>query len=77
MPVAEETGLIVRLGELALFQACTQLPDLQPLDNKNYTVAVNLSARQFRDKNLVTMVKITLEQTVHDPRWPELEIAGC
>lgn len=74
IPVAEETGLIVRLGELVLHQACSQLLDLQRLDNKNYTVAVNLSARQFRDKNLVNMVRRTLEQTGLDPRWLELEI---
>lgn len=74
IPLAEETGLIVRLGELVLHQACTQLRALQKIDKNRYTVAVNLSARQFRDKNLVDMVRQTLEQTELDPQWLELEI---
>ncbi len=39
-----------------------------------YTVAVNLSARQFRDSNLVSLVREVLTETQLEPRWLELEI---
>ena len=74
IPVAEETGLIVKLGELVLQQACSQLRTMQEDSPQRYTVAVNLSARQFRDKNLVSMVSRTLTETGLDPHFLELEI---
>ena len=74
IPVAEETGLIVKLGELVLRKACVQLLDIQRNSADRYTVAVNLSARQFRDKNLVSMVGSILKQTGLDPRFLEFEI---
>lgn len=70
IPVAEETGLIVKLGELVLRKACVQLLDIQ----RNIALAVNLSARQFRDKNLVSMVVSFLKQTGLDPLFLEFEI---
>lgn len=74
IPVAEETGLIIKVGEIVLLQACRQLRSMQLDGMGGYTVAVNLSARQFRDRNLVSMVRRTLRETGLDPRWLELEI---
>lgn len=74
IPVAEETGLIIKVGEIVLLQACRQLRSMQLNGMGGYTVAVNLSARQFRDRNLVSMVRKTLRETGLDPRWLELEI---
>ncbi len=51
-----------------------QLLDIQRNSADRYTVAVNLSARQFRDKNLVSMVSSILKQTGLDPRFLEFEI---
>lgn len=74
IPVAEETGLIVKVGEIVLRQACLQLRALQSSGITDQTVAVNLSARQFRDRNLVPMVRRVLAETGLAPEWLELEI---
>lgn len=74
IPVAEETGLIIRVGEIVLRQACLQLKALQVSGITDQTVAVNLSARQFRDRNLVQMVRRVLAETGLAPQWLELEI---
>jgi len=74
IPVAEETGLIVKVGEIVLRQACHQMRELQKSGITGQTVAVNLSARQFRDSNLVRMISDVLNQTGLEPRWLELEI---
>lgn len=75
IPVAEETGLIMPLGELVLRQSCQHMKAI--LDNHQQpaqTVAVNLSARQFRDMNLVNQVKCILDETGLPPQHLELEI---
>lgn len=74
IPIAEETGLIIKVGEIVLRQACLQLKALQASGITDQTVAVNLSARQFRDRNLVQMVCRVLAETGLEPRWLELEI---
>ncbi|MEX0737894.1 MAG: EAL domain-containing protein [Pseudohongiella sp.] len=74
IPVAEETGLIIKVGEIVLRQACLQLKALQASGITDQTVAVNLSARQFRDHNLVQMVRRVLTETGLEPQWLELEI---
>ncbi|MES3008528.1 MAG: EAL domain-containing protein [Pseudomonadota bacterium] len=74
IPVAEDTGLIVELGAIVLRKACLQIKKLQAEGFRNQTVAVNLSARQFRDHNLLGMVKGILEETSLDACWLELEI---
>ncbi|MBJ54412.1 MAG: GGDEF domain-containing protein [Gammaproteobacteria bacterium] len=74
IPVAEETGLIIQVGEIVLRQACAQIKALQVAGLHGYTVAVNLSARQFRDSNLVSLVREVLTETQLEPRWLELEI---
>ncbi len=74
IPVAEETGLIVPIGELVLHQACAQNKAWQ---NAGYTprrVSVNLSVRQFRQTNLVDTIARILRQTGLDPHWLDLEI---
>lgn len=74
IPVAEETGLIIRVGEIVLRQACQQMRQLRDAGLSGLTVAVNLSARQFRDRNLVNMIRRTLEETGLEPQSLELEI---
>ncbi|NIJ39756.1 diguanylate cyclase (GGDEF)-like protein/PAS domain S-box-containing protein [Parvibaculum indicum] len=69
IPIAEETGLIVPLGEWVLTQACTmmaQWPDL--------VLAVNLSPVQIREDNLVDRVLAILRQTGFKPSKLELEL---
>lgn len=74
IPLAEETGLIVPLGEQVLRLACTQARAWQLAGYPRVRVAVNLSARQFGQQNLVAMVDGTLLETGLDPTWLELEI---
>lgn len=73
IPIAEKTGLIVPIGEWVLRQACMQLRRWED-DGFAITVAVNLSARQFVDSNLVEVVRHTLDETGINPQHLELEI---
>lgn len=72
--VAEETGLIVPIGEWVLREACIQNQALQTLGLPPISVSVNVSARQFREPNLVHMVAQTLKDTGLDPALLNLEI---
>ncbi len=74
IPVAEESGLIVRLGSWVLREACRQNRAWQEAGLPKLKVAVNLSARQLRDNAFVPLVVQTLEETGLDPRYLELEL---
>ena len=74
IPLAEETGLIVPLGETVLRQACAQNRAWQDRGFSPFRVAVNLSAYQFRQGDLVQTVKEVLLDIGLDSRWLELEI---
>ncbi|TQK74334.1 diguanylate cyclase/phosphodiesterase with PAS/PAC sensor(s) [Brevibacillus sp. AG162] len=73
IPIAEETGMILALGEWILKQACKQN---KIWHDEGYTlkVSVNLSARQIYQKDLVEMIKDILRETNLSPDWLELEI---
>ena len=72
--VAEETGIVVQLGEWVLHEACRQARAWLDEGLKPGFVSVNLSARQFRQENLVRMVSRILEDTKLDPRHLEMEL---
>jgi diguanylate cyclase (GGDEF)-like protein/PAS domain S-box-containing protein len=74
IPVAEETGLIVPMGEKVLRMACAQNKAWQAAGRPAQRVAVNLSARQFLEDDLPGTVHRLLRETGLDPRWLELEI---
>ncbi|HLO76515.1 MAG TPA: EAL domain-containing protein, partial [Magnetospirillum sp.] len=74
IPIAEETGLIVPIGEWVLREACRQNKAWQDRGLPPVVMAVNLSAVQFRQKDLVSMVRAILDDTGLDPRWLELEV---
>ncbi len=74
IPLAEETGLIVPLGEWVLRTACAQAKAWQVADMPPLTVAVNLSARQFQHQGLVDTVARVLKETKLAARYLELEI---
>ncbi|SHE73515.1 EAL and GGDEF domain-containing protein [Desulforamulus putei] len=74
IPVAEDTGLIVSIGERVLRSACAQNKSWQDAGFPPLRVSVNLSARQFQQQNLVKHVAQILRETGLDPRWLELEI---
>jgi diguanylate cyclase (GGDEF)-like protein/PAS domain S-box-containing protein len=74
IPVLEDTGLIVPVGEWALAEACRQVGAWQAAGLRAQPVAVNLSARQFQEDGLHAMVKRTLEETRVDPAFIQFEI---
>lgn len=74
VPVAEETGLIIELGEWILRTACNKTRDLQQLGYSGLNVAVNISAVQFTDGNLLPMVSKALKESKLTPELLELEI---
>ena len=74
IPIAEETGLIVEIGAWVLRTACEQLVAWRAAGLPIETVAVNLSARQFHQQDLVPLVRQVLAETGCDPVNLELEI---
>jgi len=74
IPLAEETGLIVPIGEWVLRTACNQARAWQKQSRRPVRMAVNLSAKQFKDENLSQIVLSALHDTGLDPRLLELEL---
>ncbi len=73
IPIAEETGLIIPIGSWVLRAACTQTAAWHRADYP-IEIAVNLSPRQFRDKNLVNTVAAALTESGLAAKHLELEI---
>lgn len=74
VPLAEETGCIVALGEWALKTACWQSRIWREAGLPPLRIAVNLSARQFMQKNVLEMVARVLRDAASDPCYLELEL---
>ncbi len=74
IPVLEETGLIVSVGEWVLRKACTQARAWQFAGLSHLRVSVNLSPKQFREKGLPRKVESILKETGLDPALLELEL---
>ena len=72
--VAEETGLILELGDWVLREACRQLRAWYDAGWPQVSMAVNLSPRQFQQKDLVARVRQTLDEFGISPQSLELEI---
>ncbi|MEQ1507922.1 MAG: EAL domain-containing protein [Myxococcota bacterium] len=74
VPVCEDTGLIVPLGDWVLRQSCLQARRWAETHGHPVTVAVNLSARQFREPDLAQRVSAILAETGLEPSLLELEL---
>ena len=74
IPLAEESGLIVPLGEWVLRSACAQNKAWQAAGLPPIHVAVNVSPRQLRHENLVQTVDRALRETGLSPNYLELEL---
>jgi diguanylate cyclase (GGDEF)-like protein len=74
IPIAEQTGLIVPIGEWVLRTACAQNVAWQRSDLRPVRIAVNLSALQLKEQNLAGKVDGILKETGMEPGWLELEI---
>ncbi|HUP95813.1 MAG TPA: EAL domain-containing protein [Burkholderiales bacterium] len=74
VPLLEDTGLIVQVGEWVLREACRQIAAWQAAGRDPIAIAINISARQFADRNLGEVIKRVLDEYGADPRYIELEL---
>jgi diguanylate cyclase (GGDEF)-like protein/PAS domain S-box-containing protein len=74
IPVAEETGLIVPLGEWVIDEACGALKAVRALGIEDFVISVNLSARQLRQRQFVDRLAATLKRRQVDPTSLEFEV---
>lgn len=74
IPIAEETGLIVPIGEWVLREACRQMKQWHDEGMEHLRIAVNLSGRQLKEDNFVEAVLKIVEQTGIKPGLVELEL---
>jgi len=74
VPLLEDTGLIVPVGEWVLREACRQIAAWQAAGRDPVAIAINISARQFADRNLGEVIKRVLDEYGADPRYLELEL---
>lgn len=74
IPVAEESGLIVRIGEWALREACRQARRWPEIEGRAPWVAVNLSALQFGENGLEALVRSALSDSGLPPQRLDLEL---
>lgn len=74
IPVAEESGTIIQLGEFVLRNACLQNKAWQDAGLPKFRVAINISARQFSQINLCDLVESALADSGLEPQYLELEL---
>jgi diguanylate cyclase (GGDEF)-like protein/PAS domain S-box-containing protein len=72
--LAEESGLIIPLGDFVMRTACAQTKAWQDAGLKPMRLSVNFSARQFQQTTFMSDVVHILKETNLDPRWLELEL---
>ena len=74
IPKAEETGLIVPIGEFVIKSTCQQLKSWMDKGYSDLTVSVNLSVKQIEDPNLINIIRSTIKETGINPANIEFEI---
>jgi len=74
IPLAEETGLIMPIGEWALYTACAQNKTWQEANFPPLRMVVNLSPRLFKHKDLIKTIARILKETRLNPDYLELEL---
>ncbi|MBI2707818.1 MAG: EAL domain-containing protein [Proteobacteria bacterium] len=75
LPIAEDTGLIIPIGNWVIKEACTQNKTWQDLGLPPIRVAINVSSLQLKHIDFLTVVKETLEQTGLKPEYLEIELS--
>lgn len=74
IPIAEETGVILPIGEWVLRTSCMDMKQLIDMGFSNLVISSNLSGRQFATDNLVEMIGSILDEIKLDPMYVELEL---
>ena len=74
IPLAEDTGLIIPIGNWVIERACRQIKDWTEKTGKPIRIAINISPKQFMQLDLVRVIKSSLEKYNIDPSLLEIEI---
>lgn len=76
IPIAEQTGLIISIGDWVIEQAFRQLKNWQNMNilDQGFSIAINLSAKQFQHADFIRNIKQHLAEADIDPQFIELEI---
>lgn len=74
IPLAEETGLISKIGEWVLREACTQKRAWQDAGYQDFIMKVNFSARQFHNQNIPELIEKVMHQTGVTAQYIDVEI---
>jgi diguanylate cyclase (GGDEF)-like protein/PAS domain S-box-containing protein len=74
IPIAEETGMILAIGEWVLKNAIQTLQVWNEAGIKNMTMAVNISTKQFKHEKLISVISESLTESNIDPKFLEIEI---
>ena len=74
IPLAEETGIIVKLGRWVIETACEQFSEWKKQGYKIHNLAINISARQFSEQNLPRLFETVLKENGLDARDIEIEL---
>lgn len=74
IPIAEESGLIVQIGEWVIREACRQIQEWQKKGLPSIRIAVNIAMQQLKQLNFATVVKDILTEFEVEPKYLELEI---
>ena len=74
IPIAEESGLIVDIGEWVLKTACNKIKEWKSTDYNDVSIAVNLSAVQFRQDDFLDMIRTIISEAGIEPGLLEFEI---
>ncbi|MBY0120889.1 EAL domain-containing protein [Bacillus sp. S/N-304-OC-R1] len=74
IPLAEDTGLIIPIGNWVIDNACKQIKDWSQTFNQNFTIAINISPKQFQQHNLLRIIQKSIEKYRINPKLLEIEI---
>ncbi len=74
IPLAEDSGMIVSIGEWVLREACTRAVEWQKITCENFHIAVNVSIRQLYEPDFTSLVEQVLKETGLDPRCLVIEL---
>lgn len=74
IPVAEETSLIIPIGEWIIHSACEQLKNWHEKGLKNIWVSINISPKQFKQSDILKTIKTAIKKTNIDPKYICLEV---
>ncbi|MFS0861297.1 EAL domain-containing protein [Fredinandcohnia sp. 179-A 10B2 NHS] len=74
IPIAEETGLILSIGEWVIQTVCQKIKSWKTRGFDSFSIGVNLSAKQFQQEGLVEMIESNIKSNQIDPRFLEFEL---